>query len=95
LTVTLQRGVGASILSLSAVTEELRSGSVSICRIVSPAIDRTVNLCTLKGRPVTFAAAAVQQRLRRVVDDLIESGAGPCRPAPDTIGLTGQLANER
>jgi LysR family transcriptional regulator, nitrogen assimilation regulatory protein len=47
----VQRGVGVSALSLCAAREELRGGLIGIRRVVDPALERTVSLCTLKGRP--------------------------------------------
>jgi LysR family transcriptional regulator, nitrogen assimilation regulatory protein len=82
----VERGVGFSILSLSAVREEVSGGRIGTRRIVSPTLQRTVSLCTLKERPPTAAAEAVRQLLHRTIRDLIERDAWPCRPcgAPGT-----------
>ena len=63
----VQRGVGSSILSLSAVREEREVRLVEVRSIVKPSLQRTVHLCHAKGRPLTHAAEAVRQITLRVV----------------------------
>lgn len=76
----VQRGVGCSILSLSAVREEVLAGRVGTRRIVAPTLPRTVSLCTLKGRPPTSAAEGVRTVVHRTIAELIERDVWPCQP---------------
>ena len=73
----VQRGVGSSILSLSAVREEREVRLVEVRSIVKPSLQRTVHLCHAKGRPLTHAAEAVRQITLRVVQDLVTQELWP------------------
>jgi LysR family transcriptional regulator, nitrogen assimilation regulatory protein len=77
----VQRGVGSSILSLSAVREEREVRLVEVRSIVKPSLQRTVHLCQVKGRPLTHAAEAVRQITLRVVQDLVTQELWPGRPS--------------
>jgi LysR family nitrogen assimilation transcriptional regulator len=77
----VQRGVGSSILSLSAVREEQAAGLVQVRSITSPNLRRTVYLCQAKERPLTHAAEAVRQITLRVVQDLVIQQVWPGRPS--------------
>jgi LysR family transcriptional regulator, nitrogen assimilation regulatory protein len=81
----VQRGVGSSILSGSAVREEWRGRALEVRRIIEPGLERTVTLCHLKGRPLSGAAEAVREVLLRVIRDLVGRDIWPSRPQP---GLT-------
>lgn len=71
------KGVGYSVLPISAVMEEWRTGQVSARLIVSPSLRRSVHLCRPRGAPVTEAAAAVRETFLRVVRDLVGGGDWP------------------
>jgi LysR family transcriptional regulator, nitrogen assimilation regulatory protein len=81
----VQRGVGSSILSLSAVREEKMAGLVQVRPIVSPNIRRTVHLCQAKERPLTHASEAVRQITLRVVQDLVVRQVWPGQPSPSLL----------
>jgi LysR family nitrogen assimilation transcriptional regulator len=76
----VQRGVGSSILSLSAVREEVLDGRIGTRRVIRLTLRRTISLCTPKGRPPPAAAEAVREILHRTIRDLIDRGAWPCQP---------------
>lgn len=71
------KGVGYSVLPISAVMEEWRAGRVSARLIVSPFLRRSVHLCRPRGTPATEAAAAVRETFLRVVRDLVSGGDWP------------------
>lgn len=75
----VQRGVGSSVLSLSAVGDERQSRSLDVRLITEPTIQRTVSLCQSKVRSLTGAAAAVRQVLYQVMDDLVRREVWPSR----------------
>ncbi|CAO3429978.1 LysR substrate-binding domain-containing protein [Azospirillum endophyticum] len=71
------KGVGYSVLPISAVMEEWRAGLVSARLIVTPYLHRSVHLCSPRGTPATEAASAVRAIFVRVVHDLVSSGVWP------------------
>jgi hypothetical protein len=90
----VQRGVGSSILSLSAVREEKAAGLVQVRSIVSANIRRTVRLCQAKERPLTHAAEAVRQITLRVAQDLVIRQIWPGQPS-SSIGRVNLAALKR
>jgi LysR family nitrogen assimilation transcriptional regulator len=78
----VQRGVGCSILSLSAVRDEWQRRTVTIRAITDPTIQRTVSLCHSKAHAPTAAAEAVRRILYRIMDQLVREEVWPsCRLA--------------
>lgn len=73
----VSRGVGSSVLSLSAVMDEWRAGQVSARLITDPHLRRSVYLCRPKGRPPTEAASAVREIFVAIVRDLVSAGSWP------------------
>jgi LysR family transcriptional regulator, nitrogen assimilation regulatory protein len=69
-------GVGHSILSLGAVSEELRAGVLSAARI-HPAITRPVYLARATTRPQTAAVSVVLELMATLVRELVADGAWP------------------
>jgi LysR family transcriptional regulator, nitrogen assimilation regulatory protein len=90
----VERGVGASILSGSAVREEWRRGSLQVRRIVDPGIERTVSLCHLKGRPLTGATEAVRDVLLGLVRDLVSRDLWPGRRWPGLMQPSRRQADD-
>lgn len=71
------KGIGHSVLSLSAVMEEWRAGTIQARRIIEPCLERTVHLCRPRGMPLTEAAAAVRAIVLRLIGELVASGLWP------------------
>ena len=71
------KGVGYSVLPISAVMEEWRAGRISARLIVNPFLHRSVHLCRSRGTPPTEAAMAVRKTFARVVHDLVSGGDWP------------------
>ncbi|MGE0873816.1 MAG: LysR substrate-binding domain-containing protein [Burkholderiales bacterium] len=68
-------GLGATILSRSALYPEQAGSGLAIRRIVRPAVTRGLNLCSGRGETPARAAAMVRDILEDVVHRLIDSGA--------------------
>ncbi len=64
-----------SILPLHAVQREVRAGSISVCRIVDPAIERDVVLRLTNWHQASRGTAKVAEILRRQVMEQVKSGA--------------------
>ena len=69
--------LGATLLPTAPVLDELQRGTLRAQPVHSPAISRTVVLCAAKTIPLTNAAQAVSQLVRRVSSELATSGAWP------------------
>lgn len=69
--------LGATILPAAPVLDELQRGSLRAVPIHSPAISRTVVLCSSKNIPLTNAAQAVSALVRRVSGELCDGGLWP------------------
>jgi LysR family nitrogen assimilation transcriptional regulator len=67
--------MGATILPVAPVQAEVERGAMRALSIHSPAISRTVVLCTSKNIPLTNAAAAVSRLVAQVASELCASGA--------------------
>lgn len=70
-------GMGATILPVAPVQAEIERGAMRALSIHSPAIARTVVLCTSRNIPLTNAAAAVSRLVVQVAHDLCADGAWP------------------
>jgi LysR family nitrogen assimilation transcriptional regulator len=68
-------GMGATILPVAPVLAEVERGAMRALPIHSPAISRTVALCTSRNIPLTNASAAVGQLVVQVARELCTSGA--------------------
>jgi len=71
------KGVGCSVLSLSAVLDECRQRTIEARRITEPVLRRSVHLCRPRGMPLTEAAGAVRDTMLRVLRDLVGQGVWP------------------
>ncbi|MYM33144.1 LysR family transcriptional regulator [Duganella sp. FT94W] len=69
--------MGATILPSAPVLDELRRGALRARRIHSPAISRTVVLCSSRNIPPTNAAAAIGRLVRQVSEQLCAAGLWP------------------
>jgi LysR family nitrogen assimilation transcriptional regulator len=69
----VQQGLGYSFLPWAAVHEELTAGSLTAVRVDSPAMVRTVSLCTLSVLPLTKPMECVQRLLRELTAGLLRS----------------------
>lgn len=67
-------GLGATILSRSALYPEKAPTALSVRRIVRPALTRAMNLCVRRGETLARAPAVVAEILVAVARDLIGSG---------------------
>lgn len=68
-------GLGATILSRSALFPEQATGGLAVRRIVRPSLARKMNLCVRRGETLARAPAIVWQILSKVAEDLIRGGA--------------------
>jgi LysR family transcriptional regulator, nitrogen assimilation regulatory protein len=66
--------MGATILPVAPVLDELERGAMRSYHIHSPAISRTVVLCASKNIPLTNAAAAVSRLTLQVAAELCAGG---------------------
>jgi DNA-binding transcriptional LysR family regulator len=66
-----QAGVASTILSYEAVRQEAARGQVVLRRIAKPRLTRPVFLCRSDVLPLSMAAAAVADRVARII-----TGAG-------------------
>jgi len=67
-------GLGATILSRSALYPEKALGGLAVRRIVRPALTRAMNICVRRGETLARAPAVVAEILVEVASDLIGSG---------------------
>ncbi|MEQ1854474.1 MAG: LysR substrate-binding domain-containing protein, partial [Chthoniobacteraceae bacterium] len=68
-------GLGATILSRSALYPEQAGSGLAVRRIVRPSLSRRMNLCVRRGETLARAPAIVWQILSKVAEDLIRGGA--------------------
>ncbi len=68
-------GLGATIVSRSALYPERPGSGLSVRRIVRPALTRALNLCNVRGETPAHTVALVSHTVRQVAHDLIERGA--------------------
>jgi LysR family nitrogen assimilation transcriptional regulator len=67
-------GLGATVLSRSALYPEKAGSGFSVRRIVRPALTRAMNLCVRRGETLARAPAVVAEVLEGVAGRLIERG---------------------
>jgi LysR family nitrogen assimilation transcriptional regulator len=67
-------GMGATILPVAPVQDEVERGAMRALAIRDPAIARTVVLCASRNIPLTNAAAAVGRLVTQVAHDLCRDG---------------------
>jgi LysR family nitrogen assimilation transcriptional regulator len=67
-------GLGAAILSRSALYPESGSAGLCVQRIIRPSLSRALNLCTLRSEPLGRAAALVRDILDQLVRDMVRNG---------------------
>jgi LysR family nitrogen assimilation transcriptional regulator len=70
----LLAGMGATILPLAPLQAEVERGAMVARPIHSPAISRTVMLCSSRNIPLTNAAAAVRALVLEVTAELCQGG---------------------
>lgn len=66
--------MGATILPLAPLREEIARGDILFCPLLKPSISRRVVLCASKSIPLTNAAAAVARLVHQVSADLCVQG---------------------
>ena len=66
--------MGATILPLAPLLDEVKAGALQALPLHSPAISRTVTLCASKNIPLTNAATAVSRLVHQVTRELCEQG---------------------
>lgn len=71
---TILADMGATILPVAPLLDDIERGSMLALPIVQPAISRTVALCASKTIPLTNAAQAVARLVLEVTDELAHSG---------------------
>jgi LysR family transcriptional regulator, nitrogen assimilation regulatory protein len=69
--------MGATILPLAPLQEDVLSGALVARPIHSPGITRSVALCSARNIPLTNAASAIARLVRKVTEDLCASTAWP------------------
>ena len=74
-----QAGLGATILSMGSVAEEVASGQLQNARLDTPAMARRVVCATNIARPATQAKAAVHALVQEVIRDMVQSKSWPGR----------------
>jgi len=67
-------GIGATILPLACVADEVRNEQLQVERIVSPRVTRIPALCTPPNVPMTNAIRAVSDLVVQVAGELCSSG---------------------
>lgn len=76
-------GMGATILPVAPVLDEVERGTMRSYRIHNPALSRTVVLCASKNIPLTNAASAISRLAVQVAAELCASGTWlGARPLP-------------
>lgn len=70
----VRRGIGKTILSYSAVHEELLRGELCARRVVNPVIRRSVYIAEPSDRPTSNAVRAVAGLLESCAGDLVSGG---------------------
>ncbi|SDD50493.1 LysR family transcriptional regulator, nitrogen assimilation regulatory protein [Variovorax sp. CF079] len=75
----VQGGIGATILPLGSVAEEVASGALRSARLESSAMTRRVVCATSTVRPATLAKSAVHSLVQEVIRDMVLSSAWPAR----------------
>lgn len=71
--------IGWTILSYASAREDLREGRVSVARLTSPQVTRSVYLCRAGGAQPNTAALAVADLLHRIVGEMRVDDRWPTR----------------
>lgn len=69
--------MGATLLPLAPLRAEIDNGLLVATPVHSPAIRRSVNLCSSRNIPLTNAAAAISRLVRQVTEMLCTNGEWP------------------
>jgi LysR family nitrogen assimilation transcriptional regulator len=67
--------IGATLLPVAPLQEEVERGALAAWPVHSPSIARSVTLCASRNIPLTNAAAAIGKLVRQVTEQLCASGA--------------------
>lgn len=67
--------IGATLLPLAPLQQEIERGALVAYPVHDPAIARTVTLCSSRNIPLTNAAAAICQLVRQVTEQLCADAA--------------------
>lgn len=68
------KGVASTILPISAVAKEWKTGRLYVRKVVKPTIARPMALCSNSTIPLSPAAEAVHAETIRVIDRLVQEG---------------------
>lgn len=82
----VEAGIGATILSLGSVAEEVAAGRLHASAIERPSLSRRVVCATSVTRPTTPVAAAVIALVTDVIHGMVESGDWPARWVGSSTG---------
>lgn len=69
--------LGATLLPIAPLQEEIARGALAAWPVHSPAISRSVILCASRNIPLTNAAAAISRLVRQVTEELCNGGNWP------------------
>jgi LysR family nitrogen assimilation transcriptional regulator len=74
-------GAGFALLPISTVSRDIAAGRVVAIPVERPSISWTVSICHSSVRPLSPAAAAIRELMRREIDELVKTGHWPARLA--------------
>ncbi len=69
--------IGATLLPLAPLQQDIEHGTMAAWPVHSPAITRSVTLCASRNIPLTNAAAAISRLVREVTEGLCAAGSWP------------------
>jgi LysR family nitrogen assimilation transcriptional regulator len=75
----VETGIGATVLSLASVSDEVRQGRLQAATITDANMARRVVCATNMARPSTVAGTALTQLLIDAIRDLVRAGVWPAR----------------
>jgi LysR family nitrogen assimilation transcriptional regulator len=67
--------IGATLLPLAPLQEDIERGALAAWPVHTPAVTRSVTLCASRNIPLTNAAAAIGRLVRQVTEELCAVGA--------------------
>jgi LysR family nitrogen assimilation transcriptional regulator len=70
-------GIASTMLPMSAVADEVRSGGVTVKRLVDPHVLRPLSLCVNANVPLSAAGEAVYATVVETINDLVAKGVWP------------------
>jgi LysR family nitrogen assimilation transcriptional regulator len=85
-------GIASTMLPMSAVADEMRSGGVTVKRLVDPPVLRPLSLCVNANVPLSAAGEAVYATVVETINHLVAEGVWPgvtstiAPPAGNTAG---------